>query len=102
MRKRDRVVPLRLTAKEYQYLEQQVKLSGLSRNEYLRSLVMGAELRAKPCIHHADLLRKVAGLCNNANQLARVANAYGEADQQSVNEMKRIARQVWEEIKEDW
>lgn len=102
MRKRDRVVPLRLTAKEYQYLEQQVKLSGLSRNEYLRSLVMGMELRARPCTHHASLLHKVAGLCNNANQLARVANAYGEADQQSVNEMKRIARQVWEEIKEDW
>ena len=102
MRKRDRVVPLRLTAKEYQYLEQQVKLSGLSRNEFLRSLVMGVELRAKPCGHHADLLHKVAGLCNNANQLARVANAYGEADQQSVNAMTRIARQVWEEVKEDW
>ena len=35
---------------------------------------MGAELRAKPCEHHADLLHKVAGLCNNANQLAKVAN----------------------------
>ena len=62
----------------------------------------GAEVRPKPCTHHADLLRKVAGLCNNANQLAHVANATGYADQTSVEEMTRIARQVWEEVKENW
>ncbi|MFQ9094772.1 MAG: plasmid mobilization relaxosome protein MobC [Ruminococcus sp.] len=61
---------------------------------------MGAELRAKPCDHHVDLLHKVAGLCNNANQLAKVANTYGEASQQSVEEMTAIARQVWKEVKE--
>ena len=45
---------------------------------------------------------KVAGLCNNANQLAKVANTYGEASQQSVEEMTVIARQVWKEVKENW
>ena len=49
-----------------------------------------------------DLLRKAAGLCNNANQLARVANTYGEADPHSVEEMTRIARAVWKEVKENW
>ncbi len=44
-------------------------------------------------------LRKVAGLCNNANQLAHVANATGTASQESVNEMLRISRKVWEEVK---
>jgi hypothetical protein len=43
-------------------LDGQVQKSGLPREEYLRSLIMGAEVRAKPCEHHADLLRKVAGL----------------------------------------
>ncbi len=32
---------------------------------------LGAELRAKPCDHHADLLHKGCGLCNNANQLCK-------------------------------
>ena len=41
-------------------------------------------------------------LCNNANQLAKVANTYGEASQQSVEEMTAIARQVWKEVKENW
>ena len=102
MRKRNHVIPLHLNAKELGYLEKQVKQSGLAREELLRSLIMGTELRAKPCTHHADLLRKAAGLCNNANQLAKVANTYGEASQQDIKEMTSITRQVWEEVKENW
>lgn len=102
MRKRNHVVPLHLNAKELKHLDAQAAASGLPREEFLRTLIMGAELRARPCGHHADLLRKAAGLCNNANQLAKVANTYGEASQQDIEEMLRIARQVWEEVKENW
>lgn len=76
MRKRNHIIPLHLNKKELAHLEAQVKLSGLAREEFLRSLIMGAQLQARPCTHHADLLHKVAGLCNNANQLAKVANTY--------------------------
>ncbi|HIZ30057.1 MAG TPA: MobC family plasmid mobilization relaxosome protein [Candidatus Fournierella merdipullorum] len=102
MRKRNHVIPLHLNRRELEYLEAQVMLSGQPREEYLRTLIMGAQLRARPCTHHADLLRKVAGLCNNANQLARVANTYGEADAASVEEMTRIAREVWKEVRGNW
>lgn len=64
MRKRNHVIPVRLNAKELRYLEEQVKKSGFSREEYLRTLIMGAEVHAKPCEHHGDLLRKISGLCN--------------------------------------
>ena len=64
MRKRNHIIPLHLNKKELAHLETQVKQSGLPREEFLRTLIMGAELRAKPCNHHADLLHKVAGLCN--------------------------------------
>ena len=77
-------------------------MSRMPREEYLRALVMGGEVRARPCTHHADLLRKVAGLCNNANQLARRANSTGMAGPESVEEMARIARVVWEEVRENW
>ena len=102
MRKRNHIIPLHLNKKELEYLESQVKMSGLPREELLRSLLLGKELRAKPCSHHADLLHKVAGLCNNANQLARVANTCGEASQQSIDEMTGIAREVWEEVRNRW
>ena len=102
MRKRNHVIPVRLNAKELRFLEEQVEKSGLSREEYIRSIVMGGEVRARPCEHHTELLRKISGLCNNANQLARVANTCGEASQQSIDEMTGIAREVWEAVKAGW
>ena len=102
MEKRSVVIPLRLNSGELKRLNQQAEKAGLSREEFLRRLIAGTEIRPRPCEHHADLLRKAAGLCNNANQLARVANTYGEASRQSVEEMTRIARQVWEEVKKNW
>ena len=59
MRKRNHVIPIRLNTKEMKHLETQVAVSGLNREEYLRTLILGAEVRAKPCTHHADLLRKL-------------------------------------------
>ena len=102
MRKRNHVIPVRLNARELRMLEEQVEKSGLPREEFLRSLIARAGIRAKPCEHHADLLRKVAGLCNNANQLAHVANATGCADTASVQEMLRISKEVWKIVKEEW
>ena len=100
--KRIIVIPLRLYPVELEHLNQQAKTAGLSREEFLRSLVAGVELHPRPCIHHAELVRQVAGLCNNANQLAKVANTYGEASQQDIEEMTKLARQVWEEVKNNW
>ena len=102
MEKRSIVIPLRLYAGELKRLNRQAENAGLSREEFLRSLILGAELRPRPCTHHADLLRKLAGLCNNANQLAKNANTTGQVSQQSVDEMLRIARKVWELVKDNW
>ena len=100
--KRTIVIPLRLHPGELEHLNRQAALAGLSREEFLRSLILGMEIRPRPCVHHAELLRQVAGLCNNANQLARVANTYGVADMSMIAEMTRLAREVWKEVKEKW
>lgn len=101
-RKRRHIVPIRLTEKELRHLNRQSNLSGLSREAYIRSLIMGAELHPRPCTHHADLLRKVAGLCNNANQLAHRANSTGVAGQESVDQMVKIAKQVYQQVIRLW
>lgn len=49
MRKRNHIIPLHLNKKELAHLEAQVKISGLPREEFLRSLILEKELRAKPC-----------------------------------------------------
>lgn len=94
--------PLRLHPGELEHLNRQAALADLSREKILRSLVAGIELHPRPCTHHAELLRQVSGLCNNANQLARVANTYGVADMSMIAEMTRLAREVWKEVKEKW
>ena len=96
------VIPVRLNARELRELEEQVEKSGLSREEFMRSLILGAQVHAKPCEHHPELLRKIAGLCNNANQLAHVANASGMASEQSVQEMLRLTKETWHLVKEEW
>ena len=48
MRKRNHIIPLHLNKKELAHLEAQVKLSGLAREEFLRSLIMGASCRRGP------------------------------------------------------
>ena len=101
-RKRGHVIVLRLNDREYRRLCRQVAISGLPREEYLRSLAMDKKIHPRPCTHHEELVRKVAGLCNNANQLAHRANSTGVTGQQSVDEMTRIAKKVWHEIKENY
>ena len=101
-RKRRCVIPLRLTDKELKHLNQLAAQSGVSREKFLRALIMGKTIRPRPCTHHADLLRKVSGLCNNANQLAHVANGTGMAGEASVQEMLRISKETWRLVKEEW
>ena len=59
MRKRNHVIPVRLNAREVRELNEQVERSGLSREEFMRSLILGAQVHAKPCEHHPELLRKM-------------------------------------------
>lgn len=101
-RKRRCVIPLRLTDKELKHLNQLAAQSGGSREKFLRALIMGKTIRPRPCTHHADLLRKVSGLCNNANQLAHRANSTGVAGQESVDKMIQISQEIWKEVKSQW
>ena len=101
-RKRRHVIPLRLTEKELQHLNQLAAQSGLSREKFMRALIMGKTIRPRSCTHHADLLRKVAGLCNNANQLAHRANSTGVAGQESVDKMTALAAEVYRLVKKNW
>ena len=53
MRKRSHVIPLRLTEQELAHLNRCSAVSGLPREEYLRSLIMGKTITPRPCTHHA-------------------------------------------------
>ena len=48
MRKRNHVIPVRLNAREVRELNEQVERSGLSREEFMRSLILGAQVHENP------------------------------------------------------
>ena len=85
MRKRNHVIPVRLNTKELRFLEEQVEKSGLSREEYIRSVVMGGEVRARPCEHHTELFRKIFGLFNNNTYISNVGNVCGMAVEECIS-----------------
>ena len=57
------------------HLKQQCRVTGLNANAYLRKLIMNENLRPRPPDTYAALLRELAAIGNNANQIAYWANA---------------------------
>ena len=80
MRKRNIQVIFRLKTKEQQFLDEQVKKSGLSQEGYLRTLIKGYIPRALPPIEYHDMMRELHAIGNNLNQIAFRANATGHID----------------------
>ena len=100
MRIRNHPVSLWLTDQEYQHLKQQVEITGLKVDPFIRRLIMGANLRPRPPDTYAALLRELSAIGNNINQLAHQANARGEATNEEIREAARLVRQVARRVKD--
>lgn len=100
MRTRSHPVSLWLTEQEYQHLKQQVKITGLKVDPFIRQLIMGVNLRPRPPDTYAALLRELSAIGNNINQLAHQANARSEATKDEIAEAARLVRQVARLVKD--
>lgn len=100
MRTRNHPISLWLTDQEHQYLKQQVEISGLKTDPFIRQLIIGVNLRPRPPDTYAALLRELSAIGNNINQLAHQANARGEATQEEIAEAAQLVRQVARLVKD--
>ena len=66
---------LRLSQEEKELLESSARRCGLSRTDYLRRLIRGAEIRARPSQEIKELRTEIHHIGNNINQIARSVNA---------------------------
>ncbi len=66
---------LRLTDAEWAAVQARVRETGRTTGRYLRELALGTIPHARPTQANADLVRALAKIGNNLNQLAHVANA---------------------------
>ena len=70
-------VGTRLSKAEYEKLKDLENRTGLGSTRLLRTLITGAELKAKPTPELRELIRSVERIGNNLNQIAHRANAAG-------------------------
>lgn len=66
---------LRLSQEEKTRLESSAHRCGLSRTAYLRHLLLGAEVKARPSQEVKELRTEIHHIGNNINQIARSVNA---------------------------
>jgi len=97
MAKRDCSFVLRLTEDELAHLNGLAKLTGYSREAYLRSLINGVIPSERPPPEYHAMANELHAIGNNLNQIARKAHVLGVIDAARFDEVARkLERKVTE------
>ena len=96
MRKRNRHVSVWMNEQEYRHLKRQAEIAG----PFIRSLILGIQLRPRPPDTYAALLRELSVIGNNVNQIAHNTNASKAASQAEIDEAVKLAQQAWRLVKD--
>jgi len=76
-KKRTYMVNVKMDTGEYYSLKAKAKSAGINRSEYIRQSIAGSIIRSRLTPEMNDYIRKLSGMGNNLNQIAREANAEG-------------------------
>ena len=95
MRENAKTMTLRLNAAEYAHLCQQAKAAGLKKEPFIRTLIMGVNLRPRPPDEYAEIRRQLAAIGNNINQIARTVNARGFASGEVIAAITAAQETIW-------
>lgn len=95
MRENAKTMTLRLNAAEYAHLCQQAKAAGLKKEPFIRTLIMGVNLRPRPPDEYAEIRRQLAAIGNNINQIARAVNARGFASGEDIAAITTAQETIW-------
>ncbi len=115
-RRRNRVVTVRMTDEEYQAMKARVEKSSLSQQTYIIEAVTGAPIISSDGVDRllsewkensrdlSELTRQMRGLGTNLNQMAHIANGYGDLPSeqylhrinQNVEQAKKVVDRIWQ------
>lgn len=100
MRKRAHHVSVWMNESEYRHLKSQAQLAGMGIDPFIRNLVAGIQLRPRPPDAYAALLRELAAIGNNINQIAHWANARKSIHEPEIVEAAALANKAWRLVKD--
>ena len=86
---------VKMAAADYYALRGKARAAGLTWAEYARTALSRSVVRQRLTAEQMTLLRQLAGMANNLNQLARKANA-GFASRDEVTRALRMLDRVYE------
>lgn len=72
-------ITVKMATEDYYLLKSKAKSAGVSASEFIRGCITQGGVKERLSKEHGDLIRKLCGMANNLNQLARKANAEGYA-----------------------
>lgn len=99
MKIRNQKITVRLSEKERKFLGEQADAGGMKIEPYIRELIMGNEVKSRPKEEWAEVVRQVAAVGNNINQIARNTNMGVEVTVDILKEVLEMQKQIWERIK---
>ncbi|MBD9223989.1 MAG: plasmid mobilization relaxosome protein MobC [Clostridiales bacterium] len=98
-RTRNRHVSVWLTDAELAHLRKQAAAAGLGIDPFLRSLILGVQLRPRPPDTYAALLRELSAIGNNINQIAHTVNGQKYAADSQIDQAVALVRRAWRLVK---
>ena len=98
MRMRDKEFKLRLTEEEHSHLAVQAKKAGLTRGQFLRNIVMGIQLRARPPDTYYKLLKEINAIGVNINQIAHIANYERTISEDKINYLTKLLDEIMNKV----
>ncbi len=72
-------ITVKMATEDYYLLKSKAKSAGVSASEFIRGCITQGGVKERLSKEHGDFVRKLCGMANNLNQLARKANAEGYA-----------------------
>ena len=85
-------INLKLTEEDFKTVKEKAEKLGMKATQYAREMTLKGGIKSRFTLEELDLMRKLGGMGNNLNQIARQANKSGFA-QVSV-EIVNIALQI--------
>ena len=101
-RTRNRHVSVWLTDAELAHLRKQAAAAGLGIDPFLRSLILGVQLRPRPPDTYAALLRELSAIGNNINQIAHTVNGQKYAADSQIDQDVALVHRVWRLVKDSF
>lgn len=101
MQERNSAILVRLTKQEKQSILKKAQVCGMKTEPFIRKVVLGKEVKARPPNEYVQLIREVNAIGNNINQIAHIANAEQRISSNKIdlvldlqNELIRLVKEL--------